>query len=70
MLPSTGRSIEELHRVRSTSPLRREWLVPDIEISVGYMHSEYPIMTWPDFFTVDSYYPVVPLLQMEVTFLE
>jgi hypothetical protein len=61
--------IQEFHRVRSTTPLRRERIVPDIEISVGYMHAGYPIMTYLDVVTVDSKHPVVPM-QLNVPFLK
>ena len=46
-------------------PARRERFVPDAQISAGYMHSGYPIMTWMDVVTPKDGRPLPPILDIE-----
>ncbi len=46
-------------------PARRERFVPDVQISAGYMHAGYPIMTWMDVVTPKRGRPLPPILDIE-----
>lgn len=46
-------------------PARRERFAPDTQISAGYMHSGYPIMTWMDVVTTKPGRALPPILDIE-----
>jgi hypothetical protein len=46
-------------------PARRERFVPDAQISAGYMHAGYPIMTWMDVVTPKEGKALPPILDIE-----